>query len=249
MNAFTLIFSSLAVLYSWGWWHLRRRGRQWPLWRTLLFCSAAFLVIIALSPPLMHWSHHDFRGHMVIHLVAGMIAPLGLVMAAPISLALKCLPSTWGRAWVWLMSWPLVRFLSHPITATLINIGGMYALYLTDFYSYMLHSSGVAWWLHWHFIIAGCLFTWAIAGPDPAPNRPSLALRFGVLFLSMVAHATLAKWMYRYHFPSSLPLEQVQQGAEIMFYAGELAEACLVYLLVRQWLLSRDVMQLKRISD
>jgi len=239
VNAFTLIFAALAMLYGWGWWRLRRRGRRWPLWRLVIFWLGALAIIAVLSSPLMHWAHRDFRGHMVMHLVAGMIAPLGLVMAAPVSLALKNLPARWGRRWVGFVSSSPIRVLSHPVTAALLNIGGMMALYLTDFYAIMLHSPGLTMWLHWHFIIAGCLFTWAIAGPDPTPKRPSLELRFGVLVLSMMAHAMLSKWMYRFHLPASVPLDQVQQGAELMFYAGELPEALLVYLVARHWMRSR----------
>lgn len=235
MNVFTLVFSLLAVLYFWGYWHLRRRGRPWPLWRVAIFSLAAIAVMFVLSPPLAQWAHHDFRGHMVIHLIIGMIAPLGLVMAAPITLMLKCIPRTCGRFWVWFVLLPPIRLLSHPITATLLNVGGMYALYMTDLYTYMLQSPDFSLWLHWHFIIAGCLFTWAIAGPDPAPLRPAIGLRFGTLFISMVAHATLAKWMYQFHLPPTMPLKEVQQGAELMFYVGELAEAVLAYRLVRQW--------------
>ncbi|MDQ7735102.1 cytochrome c oxidase assembly protein [Halomonas sp. SpR1] len=239
MNGFTLVFSLLAALYSWGWWRQQKQCRRWPLWRLAIFCLAALALMIVLSPPLLQWAHHDFRGHMVVHLIAGMIAPLGLVMAAPVSLALKNVPTCWGQRWVKFVSLTPARLLSHPLTAMVLNIGGMYALYMTDLYAYMLHSPGIALLIHWHFIIAGCLFTWSIAGPDPAPRRPSLVLRFGVLFLSMVTHATLAKWMYQFHLPSSMPIEEVQQGAELMFYIGELVEVVLVYLLVRKWVCSR----------
>ncbi|MED5501195.1 MAG: cytochrome c oxidase assembly protein [Pseudomonadota bacterium] len=239
MNAFTLVFGALAALYAWGWWRSKRHGRGWPLWRLVIFVGGALAIIAVMSPPSMQWAHRDFRGHMAVHLVAGMIAPLGLVMAAPISLALKNVPAHWGRRWVGFVSLAPVRVLSHPVTAALLNVGGMMVLYLTDLYATMLHSTGFALWLHWHFIIAGCLFTWAIAGPDPAPKRPALEWRFGVLVVSMAAHAMLSKWMYRFHLPASMPLDQVQQGAELMFYAGELPEALLVYLLARQWVRSR----------
>lgn len=239
MNGFTLVFGLLAGLYGWGWWRLEKRGRPWPRWRLILFCGSALAIGIVLSPPLMHWAHEDFRGHMVVHLVAGMIAPLGLVMAAPVTLALKNVPARWGRHWVGFVSSLPIRILSHPITAAVLNIGGMTALYLTDLYAVMLHSPGFGLWLHWHFIIAGCLFSWAIAGPDPAPKRPALEWRFGILVVSMAVHAMLSKWMVQFHFPASVPLDQVRQGAELMFYAGELPEALLVYLLARQWLRSR----------
>ena len=248
MNAFGLIFSLLAVLYGVGVWHLRRRGQHWPFWRLAIFTLAALAVAIVLSPPLLHWAHHDFRAHMMVHLIVGMVAPLGLVMASPISLALKCVPNAWGRFWVWLVARPWVRLVSHPITATLLNVGAMYVLYMTDMYAWMLETSWLAAWLHWHFVIAGCLFTWAIAGPDPAPQRPSVGLRFGTLFFAMVAHATLAKWMYYFHLPSVVPLKEVQQGTELMFYLGELTEAFLAYRLMRKWVKNAPFLALTNIT-
>lgn len=240
MNAFTVIFGLLALLYAWGWWRLRQSGQPWSLWRVGLFCSSAFSMMIALSSPVMLWAHDDFRGHMAIHLVVGMIAPLGLVMSAPVSLALKNIVPRWGRRWVTFASLPPARLLGHPFTAMLLNVGSMYALYMSELYAHIQRSHVLINWLHWHFIVAGCLFAWSIAGPDPAPKRPSFELRFGVLFLSMTAHAILAKWMYRFHFPASVPLEQAQHGAELMFYGGVLPEAVLAFLLLRQWLNNND---------
>ncbi|GHB34169.1 cytochrome c oxidase assembly protein [Salinicola rhizosphaerae] len=240
MNGYVVVFLSLAVSYAWGAYRLSRHGIGWPRWRVISFCSAAVAVAMVLSPPLMAWGHHDFRGHMVMHLIVGMIAPIGLVMAAPVTLALKNMPAKWGRAWVNLVSTVPIRFLAHPVTAAILNVGGMAALYLTDLYAMMLRSPIFASLLHWHFVIAGCLFTWAIAGPDPAPRRPSLGLRFGVLVASMAAHATVAKWMVRFHLPTALPPGMVEHGAQLMFYAGEIPEALLAFVLIRQWLRRAD---------
>ena len=121
MNGFTLVFSALATLYAWGWWRSKRHGRGWPLWRLVIFVGSALAIIAVMSPPLMHWAHTDFRGHMAVHLVAGMIAPLGLVMAAPISLALQNVPTHWGRRWVGFVSLAPVRVLS-PVSYTHLTL-------------------------------------------------------------------------------------------------------------------------------
>ncbi|WP_110666317.1 cytochrome c oxidase assembly protein [Salinicola halophilus] len=235
MTALAGLMAAALALYGLGVWRLRRSGRAWPLWRLAAFALAALAVVVALLPPIAHWAHHDFRGHMMVHLVVAMMAPIGLVFAAPVTLALKNVPAIWGRRWVTLLNTRPLRFLSHPITAAVLNVGGLYALYLTDLYGVMLTSPAFAVWLHWHFLLAGCLFTWAIAGPDPAPRRPSLHLRLGVLLVSMVAHGVLAKWMYRFHLPREEHWLAVQQGAEWMFYLGELPEAFLAFVLLRQW--------------
>jgi len=227
------------ALYFRGTWRLRSRGRAWPLWRPTIFALGALSVVAVLSPPIASWAHHDFRGHMLVHLIVAMLAPIGLVFAAPVTLTLKNVPATWGRAWVALLGHPWVRLLCHPITAATLDVGGLYLLYLTGLYGYMLETPAFAVWLHWHFLLAGCLFTWAIAGPDPAPRRPSLPMRCATLIAAMVAHGVLAKWMYRFHFPREESLAAVQQGAEWMFYLGEVPEAILVYVLLSEWLRRR----------
>lgn len=239
MTALAWLMAVALGVYGLGVWRVCRQGRDWPSWRLLLFTLGAGGVIACLVPPVAHWAHHDFRGHMLVHLVVAMLAPVALVFAAPVTLALKNLPTAWGRAWVTLLIHPVVRGLCHPITAALLNVGRLYALYLTDLYAYMTMSPAFATWLHWHFLLAGCLFTWSIAGPDLAPRRPALGMRFGVLLVAMVAHGILAKWMYRFHLPRQEDWLAVQQGAEWMFYLGELPEGFLAFVLLRQWSRSR----------
>lgn len=49
-------------------------------------------MLIAFSPPMLLWAHHDIRGHMVQHLLLGMLAPLAWVVAAPMTLLLRTVP-------------------------------------------------------------------------------------------------------------------------------------------------------------
>lgn len=173
------------------------------------------------------------RGHMAQHLLLGMFAPLGLVFGAPVTLALRSLPPRSGRTLVAVLRSRCVRLVSHPITAMFLNVGGMYLLYLTPLYAAMHESTALHALVHWHFLVAGCLFTWAIAGPDPAPHRPDKRFRLLVLFVSIGAHAFLSKAMYAYGWPSGAhhSLEEIRAGAKIMYYGGDLAELLLVIAL------------------
>lgn len=94
-----------------------------------------------------------------------------------------------------------VRFVIHPITAALLGIGGMYVLYLTPLYALSMTDPLVFVLLHLHFVISGYLFTWSIAGPDPAPHRPGMVMRLAVVFLATAAHANLGKIMFGYGYP------------------------------------------------
>lgn len=212
----------------------RSSGRGWGHWRTACFSGGILLVLVALSPPIAEFAHHDLRGHMTQHLLLGMIAPLGLVLGAPVTLALRAGTRGFSRVLVRILRSPVARFVSNPLIAMVLNIGGMALLYLTPLYAAMLDNAWLHALVHWHFLVAGCLFTWAIAGPDPAPHRAGFRLRLLVMLLTMGSHAFLSKAMYAYGWPEGQGTDAVQSAARIMYYGGDLAEVLLVIALFSQ---------------
>lgn len=233
---FLLLPGILAVLYLVAAESGRGR-RPWSRWRTSGFLVGIAIVMTAMSPPIMHWAHGDLRGHMVQHLMLGMFAPLALVLAAPGTLLLRNVPVRTARRMVTFMGKGPVRFLLHPVTAALLDIGGMYVLYLTPLYGAAMGNPSLHVLLHVHFLLAGYLFTWSIAGPDPAPHRPGLNLRLGVLFLATAAHAILGKIMYAYGHPrlSGADPAELRNAAQWMYYGGDLAEVLLACALFAIW--------------
>ena len=174
---------------------------------------------------------------MIQHLLIGMLAPLGLVLAAPLTLLLRTLSVTRARAVTAVLRSSAFHWLSHPGTALLLNIGGMYIIYLTPLYNLTLTNPSLHYLVHFHFLAAGYLFTWSIAGPDPAPRRPGMRTRLVVLFVSIAAHAFLSKFMYAYSWPRNTPhdMEQVREAAQLMYYGGDFAELLLVVALFAGW--------------
>lgn len=248
---FEITLAGLALLALLGYWGAAvgqwAGGRRWSGWCAAAFTLGVALVLIALLPSVVNWAHHDLRGHMVQHLLLGMVAPLGLVLGAPVSLSLRSCPKPFGRALLRLLRSAPLRLLSHPVTALLLNVGGMYLLYLTPLHQAMHANYSLHAWVHWHFLAAGCLFTWAIAGPDPAPRRPGHGYRLLVVAVSMAAHAILAKAMYAYGWPrgGTSSLAEIQSAAKIMYYGGDLAELVLVVVLFNDWFNRRGKRRLK----
>src|SRR5690606_10037081 len=117
-----------------------RRGRHWSAWRLAAFLAGAGVLLVAVSPPLMFHAHQDLRWHMLQHLLLGMFAPLLLVLAAPLTLLLRSLSVPTARALVRLLRSGPLRLLGHPLTALLLNVGGMYLLYLTPLYAATLNA-------------------------------------------------------------------------------------------------------------
>lgn len=216
---------------------LERRGRGWSLWRAGSFALGAVLLATAVLPPLAPWAHRDLRGHMVQHLLLGMMAPLALVLGAPVTLLLRRVPVAVGRRISAVLKSRFVQRLTHPATALAVDTGGLYLLYLTPLYGAIHGRPLLNAALHLHFLAAGYLFAASIAGPDPAPHRPRFRVRLAVLFVAMAAHATLAKTMYAYGWPRGAGHDaaQIRDAAQIMYYGGDAAELLLAVALFASW--------------
>ena len=249
-----LMVAGLLIAYLSAACAQRRGGGRWSGWRVAAFVIGAGLLAVAVASPLVRFAHADLRGHMLQHLLIGMFAPLGLVLAAPVTLTLRTLSVPAARRVTgFLRSRPL-RALAHPVTALVLNIGGMYLLYMTPLYAATLASPALHHLVHFHFLAAGYLFTWAIlAGPDPAPHPPGMRMRLGVLFLSMAAHAMLGKLMYGYLWPRGTfhGAGEIRVAAQLMYYGGDLAEVLLAVALFMRWYRGRGARhdRATRLSD
>ncbi|MBT2484192.1 MULTISPECIES: cytochrome c oxidase assembly protein [unclassified Microbacterium] len=239
-----LPFVAAAIVYVAAAVGEQRIGRPWPWWRMTFWLLGLATAAIALSGTLAS-ADRPFTAHIVGHLLIGMVAPLFLVLAAPVTLALRSfavLPARrLSRA---LRSWP-VRVLMHPVVAALLNVGGLWVLHLTPLYQNtsesFLHILLMA-----HFLLTGVLFTASILAVDPSPHRASVAVRLVVLALSLAAHGILAKTLYAaavgapgalaglVHAPDVSPAD-LQTGAQIMFYGGDLVDLTLIGLLLWGW--------------
>lgn len=235
----------LLVLLTLGLWFVyvlgvraqRRARKGWSCWRLGSFSLGCALLVIALSPSMVEWGHADLRGHMTQHLLLGMFAPIALMLGTPGTLLLRSVSVPTARRLIELAGTRPVRCLSYPLTALLLDTGGLYLLYLTPLYQMSFSEPLVHVWLQLHFVLAGYLYCWSIAGPDPAPHRPAMALRLGVLFVAIAAHSVLAKLMYAHGYPqnSGHSLSEIEAAAQLMYYGGDLAELLLAVVFFATW--------------
>lgn len=166
---------------------------------------------------------------MVQHLLLGMYAPLGLVLGAPVSVLLGSLGRRGRRVAAAVLRSPVVHVLSHPVAAAVISTGALLALYLGPAHALLTHP----WGHHLvalHLVLAGCLFTWSVAGPDPAPRRPSHPSRLAKL---LYAGAATLPALQGY------PVARSEQAAQLMYYGGDVAEVLLAVALCAAWARSR----------
>jgi putative membrane protein len=218
----------------------RAAGRGWPALRTASFVVGLALVAVAVSPATGALGPGGVRGHVVQHLLLGMFAPLGLVLAAPITLLLGSLPVGRRRAARALLRSRVLHALTHPGTAAVLDMGGLYLLHLTPLYALSTTNALVHHLVHLHFLVAGFLFTWSVVGPDPAPRRPGTAVRAAVLVVAGGAHAVLAKLLHARAPGHGDELEAGRAAAQLMYYGGDLAELALAVALFAAWYRSRS---------
>ncbi|MBK6266590.1 cytochrome c oxidase assembly protein [Marivirga sp. S37H4] len=237
-----IVIFLLTLAYWYGWFTLRRRQKIIRIPHAISFTVGMLLLSIAYLPEMMHWGHADMRGHMVQHLLMAMYAPVFLVLGAPSTLLLQILPAPIARRLTSILKSSFFRMISHPVTAMLLNIGGMYLLYLSPLYNQMHHQPFLHHLVHLHFLLAGYLFTWSMIGIDPGGHKVSFRLRLSVLFISIAAHAFLSKAMYAYTWPkqSIHSDQQIQEGARLMYYWGDLSELILLIIFFSMWYKSRN---------
>jgi putative membrane protein len=206
---FGVVLSVAAVAYVAGVVAVFRRRRWWPVERTACWIAGLAAAAVALIGPLPASAHHDFTAHMAGHLLLGMIAPLLLVLAAPVTLALRALPVRRARTLARVLGSRPVRLLTQPVTAAVLNGGGLWLLYTTGLYRAMGDHPWAHLAVHVHVLAAGYLFTAAVIGVDPAPHSPGRRSRAVVLVGFLATHAILAKYLYG-HPPGGVPAGDAQ---------------------------------------
>lgn len=232
LNLLVTLLYLLALLRQWA------GGSHWSIWRLGFWLAGSLVLGWALSPGVMALAHVDLRWHMVQHLLLGMVAPLGLVLGAPVTLLLRSVGPRSGRWIVQILGSRYLWLITHPLTALLLNIGGMYVLYMTPLYQASQQSVTLHVLVHVHFFVAGYLFCWSIlAGPDRSSHRIGPSFRLAVLALGIALHGALGKLMYAQLLPTGAghSADQLRAAAQLMYYGGDLAEGLLLIALLTTW--------------
>jgi cytochrome c oxidase assembly factor CtaG/uncharacterized membrane protein len=256
---FDMIFGSaamvMAVLYAVGVRRMRRRGDAWATGRTVAWMAGCVVLLVATSSGIGKYAPAMFSVHMGEHMMLAMLVPILLVLGAPVTLALRTLPSA-GRTGPpgpreWLLAAvhsPVARWLSHPLVALPLFVGSYYALYFSGLFAVALTEHWAHVLMNLHFLLVGALFFWPIVGVDPAPRRMPPAARLGLVFASVPFHAffgvalmssnsVIGGSFYRTLALPWLadPLRDQQLGGGLAWASGEVPLLLVVIALLVQW--------------
>ena len=193
------ILITLTALYIKGVVILSRRGDKWPVGRTISFAIGIAIFDFATSGGLGVYALFSFEYHMIAHMVIGMLAPIAIVLGAPITLALRALPlgrtpderGLRGTLIAFLHSRYSI-LLTNPLTALALFDGSLFVLYFTNLFGDLMQSHAGHLFMNLHFFLAGFLFFHVIIGIDPNPRKIHHLIRIVMLFAAMSIHAFFA---------------------------------------------------------
>jgi putative membrane protein len=174
---------------------LRRSGVAWPWWRTLSWAAGMASLFAVTGTWLNGYSMVLFSVHMTQHMVLSLITPLLMLIAAPITLALRTLPRGRGAAGaprallLDALHSRFARFVSHPLFTVPLFIASLYGVYFTPLFDALMGNAIGHQFMLAHFVVVGLLFFGPIVAQDPWPRTLSYPGRMLELFLPVPFHA------------------------------------------------------------
>lgn len=230
---FVLPFAAAVIAYLVSVASENRRDREWPLHRVMCWVGGCMIALIGMLGPLSDDGFTGFTGHMTAHVMVGMVAPLLLVLGAPVTLALRTLDIRPARRISRVLRSRPARILALPAVAAALNVGSMALLYLTPLRE-LVDVPFFHLVLMGHFLLLGTLFTASVVAVDPNPHRASIRNRLIVLVLALAAHGVVSKLIYAQPL-AGVPRADSELGAQVMFYAGDVVDLALIVLVLAEW--------------
>jgi putative copper resistance protein D len=201
-----------------------------------------------------------FSMHMIAHMLLSMLVPILLVLGAPVTLALRALPTAGRNAPPGLREWLLAalhsrvsRVLTNPFVATALFIVGFYGLYFGGIFDAVVGSHAAHLAMNVHFLLSGYLFYWVVIGVDPTPRPLPPIAKLAMVFASLPLHAFFGVVLMGtntaiggdFYRSLALPwhtdlLADQRLGGAIAWAAGEVPLVVVLIALFVQWRRSDD---------
>ncbi|NEN04696.1 cytochrome c oxidase assembly protein [Diaminobutyricibacter tongyongensis] len=261
-----LITVGLLALYLTGVIRLRIRGDRWPVGRLIWWAAGIAVILVMTATGIDGYGMELFSVHMVQHMTLSMLAPVFLVLGAPVTLLLRTLPTRSGgrtsarTVVLGLLHSRFALFITHPVVSIALFLMSLYGLYFTPVFDYLMGTM----WGHnlmlLHFLAIGFLYFWGVLGVDPSPRRASRGvrqfngpvLRIFELFATVPFHAffgvvvmmSVSLIVHFYAIPvpgwGISPLQDQQLGGGIAWGFTEIPTLVVLGVLFLQWQSSED---------
>jgi cytochrome c oxidase assembly factor CtaG len=150
----------LATAYLTGVAALASRGDAWPVGRTVSWLLGLGSLVSVTCTGLAGYASALFSVHMAQHMVLSMLTPILLLLAAPITLALRALPSRGHlrRGLLSVLHSRFARLISHPGITVSAFVVSLFGLYFTELLDVAMRSHVGHQLMLIHFLAVGLLF-------------------------------------------------------------------------------------------
>ncbi|MBC7441370.1 MAG: bifunctional copper resistance protein CopD/cytochrome c oxidase assembly protein [Ramlibacter sp.] len=233
---------------------LRRRGDDWPVFRTVLWVTGMLVLFYITNGGANLYAQYLFSSHMLMHMALTMLVPVFLVPGAPVTLAARAIrkrqdDSRGPREWILLaVHSRYAGILANPLVAAALFAGSLWVFYYSSLFSWATTDHIGHEWMVVHFLITGYLFVQSLIGIDPVPYRLPYAGRLILLLGTMAFHAffgvtlmtgtglLLADWYGAMGRDWGLSgIADQQMGGGIAWSVGEIPTIALAIAVAIQW--------------
>jgi cytochrome c oxidase assembly factor CtaG len=242
--ASVLLLGVTGGLYALGVRRLARRGRRWPIGRTVAFGAGWLVLLVATCSGLGRYDTETFSAHAAQHALLGMAAPFLLVLGAPVTLALSASDRPTRTVLLRALHSAPVRLLTHPLVIWVLFGGTLVALYGSPLLEATTQNAAVHALVHLHVVVVGVLFCEVAFGADalprPLPHWARLVfVLFAVPFHAVVGLALLgARDVVAPAAYASLHDQRI--GAGILWGTGELFGLAAAGVVLARWMAAED---------
>lgn len=243
-----------AGLYVVGYIRVRRAGIAWPVMRLVSWLGGISVIIWSTNSGIATYAQVSVGLHMTQHMIMTMLGPILLVMGAPATLALRALKPSQGnergpREWlVWFLHSPITRVLTNPFYVFVVYVIGLYGLYMTPLFGWLMGSHVGHVIMQTHFIVSGYLFYWVLIGIDPRPRPLPYWGRLLLLLLALAVHGFFAVALMMGTTPMAVewygvvrpewvtdPLRDTLLGGQVTWGLSEIPSVIVLIAIAVQW--------------
>jgi putative copper resistance protein D len=249
---------AIGILVVLGWWRWAVRAvdaahpsNPVPRRRTAAIVGAMVAIAFALMSGIERYDTTLFSIHMLQHILLMLVAAPLIALAAPVTLILRVSSPETRHRWVLpVLHSRVVRFLAHPLVASLIFAVVLWSAHFSPFFDAALEDPLIHDLEHVLFLGSALLFWWPAVALDPAPYRMSHPVRIGYLFMQMTMNTFMAMVilnsggvLYPHYATVIRPwgttaLEDQKLAAGLMWIAGDLIFIAAILAVVAGWIAS-----------
>ena len=234
-------------------WRNAGFGRGIRTWEAVAFACGWLILVVALFPPIDHWSELFQAVHMVQHELLMVVAAPLIAISGPIVALLWAMPTDLRRKGLDLLRRPPVTVvwaaLTAPVSVFVLHAVALWVWHLPALYDAALAHQGVHAVQHFCFFGSAALFWWGIA--NGRYRRAGYGVAVVYVFATAVHSGVLGALMtlaprvwyppYLISHPSGMtPLEDQQIAGLLMWVPAGVILTAAGLVLFAAWLRESD---------